>query len=157
MKVSGDQSPSGLLGLHCNGHSGDIGAPGDIRDFHHTAMPDATVGVDNDQQIPVLLELLAQQIAERGLVNLLFIKKNSRLLVDRDGSALGRGCWADAALGRLTGMPRHWAIDNVEIMKKTSRKNIVSIIGLDARLLGIAPFECASVFPRLFVEQQLER
>jgi hypothetical protein len=27
-------------------------------------------------------------------------------------------------------MPRYWAIDNVEIMKKTNKKKIVSIIGM---------------------------
>jgi hypothetical protein len=46
-------------------------------------------------------------------------------------AALSAGaCWPEAAFGRLTGMPRYWAIDNVEIIKKTNRKKIVSIIGM---------------------------
>jgi hypothetical protein len=68
---------SGLLRLNCYRHSGHINATGDVHDFHHTAMLDIVVGIDDDQQLGVLLELLAQQIAERGLVNLLFVKKNS--------------------------------------------------------------------------------
>ena len=46
-------------------------------------------------------------------------------------AALSAGaCWPEAALGRLTGMPLNCVIDKVEIMKKTSRKKIVSIIGM---------------------------
>ena len=90
----------------------------------------AVVGVDDDQQIGVLLELLTQQIAERGWVNSLLVKKIRDSLSIVMAALSAGACWPDAALGRLTGMPRYWAIDKVEIMKKTNKKNIVSIIGM---------------------------
>jgi hypothetical protein len=66
-------------------------------------MLDGVVGVDDDQQIGILGELLAQQIAENRFLDRLFIDKEPALTVDRDGSALGGGLLARGSFRKVHG------------------------------------------------------
>jgi hypothetical protein len=67
----------------------------------------AVVGVDDDQQIGIIGELLAQQIAEHLLLDWLFVNKEPALIVDRDGGALSGCLLARRGLGQIN---RHAAV-----------------------------------------------
>lgn len=85
-----------------------------------------------------------------------WIETQFHQISDRLASMMKREthCWPDAAFGKLTGMPLNCVIDKVEIMKKTSKKKIVSIIGMiSMRAFLCCGVACASVFPRLLVQQ----
>ena len=59
------------------------------------------------------------------------VSRKSRSSLSMVIASLSAGaCRPEAALGRLRGMPLYCDMDRVEIMKKTKRKKIVSIIGM---------------------------
>src|SRR6185312_3402687 len=127
-RSTSDRSRPLLLWFHRDCHFDDVRTARDVHHLDDAAVGYAVVRIDYDQELGILDQLLAQEIAEQRLVDRLLSRK-SRSSLSMVIAALSAGaCRPEAALGRLTGMPLYCDMDRVEIMKKTKRKKIVSII-----------------------------
>src|SRR5678815_6033630 len=129
-RSTSDRSRPLLLWLHRDCHFDDVRTARDVHLLDDAAVGYAVVRIDYDQELGILDQLLAQEIAEQRLVDRLFIEKKSIVFVDGNRGAFGGSLPAGGRFGRLTGMPLYCDMDRVEIMKKTKRKKIVSIIGM---------------------------
>src|ERR1044071_2575517 len=100
-RSTSDRSRPLLLWVHRDCHFDDIGTARDVYHLDDAAVNYAAVGIDYDQELGIFDQLLAQEIAERRLVDRLLVEKESIVFVDGNRGAFGGSLPAGCRFGQI--------------------------------------------------------
>ena len=101
-----------------------------VQHLHDPAVGHALIGMNHDRQIRRVGKPAPERRRKSIHRDPLAVELRLAVPRDRDGRVWLAAGPPVAARGRLTGMPRCTVIERLAIMKNTSRKKTVSIIGM---------------------------